>query len=75
MAEKMMPMLDGPPIPWATAELVYQGYALLYGTSQSIDRIAERGGFSWTEVGGIFELVRRKDHELYKRLTGTRATS
>lgn len=72
MADRMMPMQDGPPIPWATAEVVYQAYAMLYGTNQSIDRIAERGGFGWAEVGAIFKEVERKDRAAFGRLTGKR---
>lgn len=70
MSDRMMPMQDGPPIDWRTAETIYAAYAALYGSSQSIDRIAERGGFTWTEVAGIFDTVRRKDYELWKKLTG-----
>ena len=40
------PMLDGPPITWRTARLIYK----VYGNSQSLERIAERGGFGWGEV-------------------------
>lgn len=70
MAERMMPMQDGPPIPWETAETVYVAYAALYGTSQSIERIAERGGFGWSEVAGMFDTLRRRDIATYRKLTG-----
>ena len=65
-------MQDGPPIDWATAEKVHAAYVTLYGPGQSIERIAERGGFTWAEVAGIFDAVRRKDYALWLKLTGKR---
>lgn len=37
-------------IPWWLAEVVYAEYAKRFGTSQSIERLAERGGFGRNEV-------------------------
>jgi hypothetical protein len=37
-------------IPWWLAEEAYAQYARHYGTSQSIERMAERGGFSRWEL-------------------------
>jgi hypothetical protein len=37
-------------ITWAEHLLAYSGYAARWGTNQSAERIAERGGFSWGEV-------------------------
>lgn len=37
-------------IPWAIAEEAYQAYAQRFGTSQSLERLAERGGFAWGEM-------------------------
>ncbi len=37
-------------IPWWLAEEVYRGYVLSHGQIQSLERIAERGGFSRDEV-------------------------
>ena len=45
------PMLDGPPITWKTAKLIYR----MYRSSQSLEKIAERGGFGWSEVKLMFE--------------------
>lgn len=47
---KRFPMQDGPDIDWITAEKIYAVYSGLYGTDQSLERIAERGGFGWKEV-------------------------
>lgn len=48
-------MQHGPHIPWEVAEVLYAGYASAYGTSQTIERMNERGGFGWGEVQGIMK--------------------
>jgi hypothetical protein len=35
---------------------------------QSIERIAERGGFGWSEIGIIFDELKRKNSRLYSDL-------
>lgn len=60
---KRFPMQDGPDIDWVAAREIYELYSALYGTQQSLERLAERGGFGWSEVGMI--IVRYK--ERYKR--------
>ena len=37
-------------IPWWLAEEVYKRYSSKYGTSQSLERLGERGGFGREEV-------------------------
>lgn len=40
-------------IPWSVAEVVYEGYKKRFpqsADSQSLERMAQRGGFSWGEV-------------------------
>ena len=37
-------------IPWAMAEVAYGAYAQRHGRDQSLERLAERGGFSWGEM-------------------------
>lgn len=54
------PMQDGPPIDWQAAEAVYAMYADLYGRSQSLERIAQRGGFGWAEVAIIAKMHRQR---------------
>lgn len=67
MAEKLFPIQadhggygipDKPKshIPWWLAEVAYEFYASRYGTQQSIERLAERGGFGRDE---LLELLRR----------------
>lgn len=36
-------------VPWAEAEIAYRTYSHLFGTSQSLERLAERGGFGRAE--------------------------
>ena len=36
-------------IPWADAEIAYRAYSAMNGTQQSLERLAERKGFGWTE--------------------------
>jgi hypothetical protein len=36
-------------IPWSAAEIAYAEYALRYGRQQSLERLAERGGFGRDE--------------------------
>lgn len=47
---RMFPMQGGPDIPWWLAEVIYAGYSTAHGTGQSLERLAERGGFGWSEV-------------------------
>jgi hypothetical protein len=46
------PMRQLPPltVPWSVAEAAYAVYSKLYGTSQSLERLAERGGFGRDEI-------------------------
>ena len=50
LRSRRFPMMDGPSIDWTTAQEIYTVYSCLHGTGQSIERIAERGGFGWAEV-------------------------
>lgn len=51
MSDLRFPIQGGLSVTWAAAEEAYRGYARLYGTYQSLARLAERGGF------GLFEFV------------------
>lgn len=49
--QEQFPMLDGPPIAWELAKQIYQVYTCIYpGINQTLERIAQRGGFGWGEV-------------------------
>lgn len=69
------PGAPGFEIPWSMAEKAYEHYVKLIGPVQTLERLAERGGFewmefvmlyceqgslAWTEVGYVAkELIRR----------------
>jgi len=46
-------------IPWWLAKIAYEHYAKLYGSQQSLERMAERGGFGRTE---LLALLRREGY-------------
>lgn len=45
-------------VPWAIAEEAYKVYSKRYGKDQPLERLAQRGGFSWSE---LVELLRGGD--------------
>lgn len=47
---------DASTIPWWLAQEAYEFYAARYGKSQSLERLAERGGFGREE---LLSLIRR----------------
>lgn len=49
------PMFGGPSIPTELAKTIYKEYSKKYGTSQSLERLKQRGGFGWAEVSTIFK--------------------
>lgn len=53
-----VPTKPGPStIPWWLAEIAYECYSGSYGTSQSLERLAERGGFGRDE---LVNLIRKE---------------
>lgn len=55
VAERKFPLLNGAgTIPWSIAERAYRVYANQYGDSQSLERLAERGGFDVTEMDALY---------------------
>jgi hypothetical protein len=55
------PIQNGLTVSWAGAEEAYRGYVRLYGDSQSLERIAERGGFGLSEFVGLVFAARAQD--------------
>lgn len=45
-------------IPWWLAEEAYKEYSKHYGTSQSLERLAERGGFGRQELINLLKGIR-----------------
>lgn len=52
MTDKRFPIQGGFSVTWGDAEKAYKEYKRLYGGSQSLKRLGERGGF------GLLEFVR-----------------
>jgi len=58
---------DGSTIPWWLAEVAYKSYARCFGRDQSLERLAERGGFGRDELVGLIRKEwekRRKAHDV-----------
>lgn len=47
--ERRFPIQGGLTVSWASAEAAYATYARLFGRGQSLERLAERGGFGMAE--------------------------
>lgn len=58
---KWFPMLENkPPIPWELAEAFYRCVYEPLDNSQSLTRIAERGGFAYAEIEAFCSLLYRR---------------
>lgn len=57
--EAEFPVATGGRIPWRVAELAYIEYAKRYGRDQSLERLAERGGFHVNELDALLPEWRR----------------
>jgi hypothetical protein len=53
-------------VPWVVAERAWSTYASQYGTGQSVERMAERGGFCWGEMDELFPGWRKATDEWEK---------
>lgn len=40
-------------VPWSVAEKAYKAYVAQFGSDQSLERIAERGGFGHSELAWL----------------------
>ncbi len=67
---RLFSMQCGPDLPWEAAQPVWEAYEILYGNSQSMKRMNERGGFGWAEVEVIFSELYQRDREAFYRLAG-----
>ena len=54
-SERRFPIQGGLTVTWSAAERAYRTYSRLYGTSQSLDQLAERGGFGFYEFVRLFD--------------------
>ena len=51
-------------IPWSVAERAYGAYASMYGRGQSLERLAERGGFGVEEMDQLYPPWREEVSEI-----------
>ena len=51
-------------IPWSIAEKAYGVYVGKYGRCQSLERLAERGGFGWDEMDNLYPKWRAEVGEI-----------
>ena len=56
-------------IPWSVAELAYSSYAARYGTSQSLERLGQRGGFGPGEMDMLLPDWRERCDEINSLLS------
>jgi dihydroorotate dehydrogenase len=54
LVRKKFPIQGGWCVPWVAAQRAYQTYARLFGDAQSLERLAERGGFGLLEWGALY---------------------
>ena len=55
MADRTFPIQGfAPGVPWAAAEQAYETYAKHFGKEQSLERLAERGGFGLHEFACLY---------------------
>lgn len=60
------PIQGGGAIPWWLAEVAYEYYHDFYAGGQSLERMAERGGFSVTEL--VCFIRKNEDYDWARRL-------
>lgn len=53
-------------VPWSVAEKAWAVYAGKYGTSQSVERLAQRGGFGWSEMDDFYPEWRAETDEIHR---------
>lgn len=53
-------------IPWSVADKAYAVYRARYGTSQSLQRLADRGGFADSELDDLYPGWREEVSEITK---------
>lgn len=59
------PVVPGPRhIPWSIAEKAYGVYSQRHGDRQTLERLAERAGFSWGEMDDLYPAWRKECDEL-----------
>lgn len=63
-AERMFPIQGWKSIPWSIAEKAYADYSRRFGKNQSLERLAERGGFGAEEMDDHYPPWREESDEI-----------
>ena len=71
--KRRFPVQKGGTIPWALAEAAYRVYSAKYGKDQSLERLAERGGFHASEMDIFVPDWRAKALEIDSGISAVRA--
>jgi hypothetical protein len=71
---KRFPIQGGLSVSWAAAEQAYRGYTRLYSDAQSLERIAERGGFGLGEFVCLVLAARAPSRAAGLNIVRTRLT-
>jgi hypothetical protein len=74
MVSKRFPIQGGLTVSWEAAENAYRGYTRLYRDAQSLERIAERGGFGLGEFVGLVLAARASSRAAGLNIVRTRLT-
>jgi hypothetical protein len=53
-SEKRFPIQRAGSVPWSEAEIAYKYYAKFFGSRQTLERLAERGGFCPAEFCSLY---------------------
>lgn len=65
---KRFPIQQTGSVPWEAAEKAYTAYAARYGTGQSLERLAERGGFGLAEFAVLYGMAEgRRETGMFPR--------
>lgn len=54
MTDRRFPLLDGGTVAWSIAEIAYTEYKRRFSNDQTLERIAERGGFHRKELDILY---------------------
>ncbi len=67
MSERRFPILRAGTVPWSAAERAYKGYVAAGHGGQSLERVAERGGFSAGEFAVMYQGYKYNDRRFDDR--------
>ena len=66
--ERRFPIQNAGTVPWSAAEKAYEGYAAAGHGSQSLERVAQRGGFGVGEFAVLYQGLAYNDARFEDRV-------